>query len=397
MYTPASGRLSKEADRYNPRVRPLPASLISALERHGEGLKILVVRLGALGDILRTLPAVRLVHSGLPGASIHWLAREPWTEFLEDHRDLDGVVAFPADALGRYGASPLAWPRLAAETRKGVQRVRRVGADLVLDFHGDLKSGLLGILSGAPTRLGYSGPQQREGNRLFTTHHVPAGPRRMSRIERNLLLVRALGLPHAPLPDAGLASTIPVVRAARALAASLAGDGHRYAVLAPGASRRQSYKKPPAPLLAAAARALARHEIAPIVVHGPGEEADAARAVGEAGGLARLAPPTDLRVLAELLRRAHVFVGGDSGPLHLACAVGCPVVALYGPTDPIINAPWGVPSAVVCPPGRAYTGVKRRDRRQGRFEGIAPEHVEAAVEEVLTLRRETEPRTSTAD
>jgi ADP-heptose:LPS heptosyltransferase len=256
-----------------------------------------------------------------------------------------------------------------------------------MDFHGDLRSGILGRMSGAPVRVGYEGHQQKEGNRLFTTHRVSAGDRRTPRLERNLDLVRALGLPVRPVPDAGL--EIPAIdrRAAAEIAATLAGPRRDYAVLGPGASRRQAYKKPPASLFAAAARAVAELGMAPIVAAGPGEDDDAARVVEASGGIARRAPATSLPTLAALLGGAKLFVGGDSGPLHLACGMGCPVVGLYGPTDPLVNTPWNVPHAALAPPGRTYTGIKSKDRAGGGFEGLAAESVAQAVADLAARRR----------
>jgi ADP-heptose:LPS heptosyltransferase len=118
-------------------------------------------------------------------------------------------------------------------------------------------------------------------------------------------------------------------------------------------------------------------------VYGP-DDNDAPNAGGAAGRPgARLAPDTTLGELAELLRGARVFVGGDSGPMHLACAVGCPVVALYGPTDPKVNEPWGVPFVAVFPPERAYTGIKKIDRSSGGFSGVEPGAVEEAIRSLL--------------
>jgi ADP-heptose:LPS heptosyltransferase len=119
------------------------------------------------------------------------------------------------------------------------------------------------------------------------------------------------------------------------------------------------------------------------VVYGPGEEPDARRLAETAGDSARLSPPTTLPTLAALLAGARMFVGGDSGPLHLACAVGCPVLGIYGPTDPQVNRPWGVPHEVVAPAGRDYTGIKRVDRESGGFEGLDPARVEEAAERLL--------------
>jgi len=365
----------------------LPGPLRASIEARGSGLCILVLRLGAMGDIVRTLPAVRLLRSGLPHARIHWVAWEPWTEILRDHADLDGVVGLRRSELRGLARSPLTWPALFRAVGTVASEVRALRPGLVLDFHGDFRTGLLGLVSGAPVRLGYGGHQQKEGNRLFTNLHVPSGDRRTPRLERNLDLVAALGLPVRPVQDAGIAISPADESAARAIVRSLVAEGEPYAVLNPGASRRQAYKKPPAPLFAAAAAALAARNIRPIVVYGPGEEADAERVVTGSNGAARRAPATTLKSLAALLRGARVFVGGDSGPLHLACGVSCPVVGLYGPTDPVVNAPWNVPFVALTRPHSTHTGIKSKDRIAEGFDGLSREAVEAAVDEILMRPR----------
>lgn len=348
-----------------------PAEITRGLADHGSGLRVLVVRLGALGDVLRALPPTRLARFALPDATFHWVCDDRWSPILDGHPDLDGVVPLPrrVPTLG-------AW-------RTFVRTLRRVRPSLVLDFHGNLRSGVVGRLSGAPVRLGHAGHQQKEGNRWWTTHRVPAGERRRSRIERNLDLLRALGLPTAPLPTAGLEIPAAAERKAREVIAGFAPAPGGYAILNPGASAAQSYKKPPRELLEAAANRLAEAGVLPLVVHGPGELDDARAVV--AAGRARLAPATTLFELAALLAKARLFVGGDSGPLHLACAVGCPVLGIYGPTDPVVNAPWGVEHRVVAPPGRPYTGIKRADREAGGFEGIAAVDVRVAIEGLLEV------------
>lgn len=393
MYTPAFERVSKGKVllAYTPRVRPLPGSVRERLADRGRDLTFLVVRLGALGDILRTLPAVRRLRAYLPEARFVWTCDERWAPVLLEHPDLDGVVPLPRARLrGLAGALSF------VPTVLGFRRaLREFEADVALDFHGNLRSGIVDLLSGAPVRIGYEGHQQKEGNRFFTTHRVGAGPRRTSRVERNLDLVRALGASEGPVLDAGLPHTVAAVRGARSLVGRVTGRDAPYAILAPGASRKQEYKKPPPALLAAAARQMAELGVAPLVAYGPGEDLDAARVVQASDGVAHLLPPTDLAMLAALLRRARLFCGGDSGPLHLACAVGCPVVAIYGPTDPVVNAPWSVPHRVVAPPGRDYTGIKKVDRRGG-FEGIETDAVRRAVVEVLLLAEREGPRSRSA-
>jgi len=360
----------------------LPAELGRALARGGETLRILVLRFGALGDVLRTLPAVRLVRRGLPRADITWAVDEGWAGFLDGHPDLDRVLPFPRSRWNRLRRSPTEWRRLPGLVREWRGRLRDAAPDLTLDFHGNLRSGVSGRLSGAEVRLGYAGHQQKEGNRLLTSHRVPAGPRRISRIERNLALVRALGLPDAPLPGGGLPLSAAARQRAAATVIETLGAAGPYALAVPGVSRRQAYKRPPAALLAAGLRAAADRGIRSIVVWGPGERDDARAVLERAGGGATLAPPTDLRQLAALLAGARLAITGDTGPLHLACAVGCPVVALYGPTDPLVNAPWGVTHEALWPAGNRYTGVKRRDRRQG-FEGLDETAVRRATERLL--------------
>lgn len=364
----------------------LPAPLREAIEARGAGLTVLVLRLGAMGDIVRTLPAVRLVRSGLPRARIHWVCWRPWDQVLDGHPDLDGVTAIPRSELARLARNPARWPSLGRELSSLARRLRELRPGLVLDFHGDLRTALIGRISGAPVRVGYEGHQQKEGNRFFTTHRVPSGDRRTPRPVRNLDLVRALGLPDSPVPDAGIAIPPADFSTAREITRSLAA-GAPYAILNPGASVKQAYKKPPAELFGAAARALARRGIASIVTSGPGEEADADRVVAAAGGQARRAPATSLKTLAALISGARLFVGGDSGPLHLACGVGCPVVGLYGPTDPMVNTPWNVPFVALTRPGSGHTGVKSRDRSMEGFDGLTGDVVAGAIESLLAVER----------
>jgi len=363
-------------------VRALPAPLATALRNRGESLTILVIRLGAMGDILRTLPAVRLLRTHLPRSRIVWVAESHWRIVLEGHDAIDGVVDVPRRDWNAWIASPTTWFRLGGSVRDLRRRLRAERPGLALDFHGHLRSGWIARLSGAPVRLGYDGHQQKEGNRWFSTHHVASGERRTPRAERNLDLLRALGIPDAPLPppylplaDAGLAGAKSVLE--------VMGSRPGYAILSPGASVSQAYKKPPASLLAAACRRLAERELTALVVYGPGEEEDARRVVELSGTAATLAPPTDLATLAALIAGARLFVGGDSGPLHMACAVGCPVLGIYGPTDPRVNRPWGTEFVALHPAQREYTGIKRLDREAGGFDGLTDDLVVEAVDTLL--------------
>jgi ADP-heptose:LPS heptosyltransferase len=371
-------------------VRELPPTLSRAIEQGGPGLTVAVLRLSAMGDILRTLPPVRLLRRSLPEARIFWIAEDRWAGVLEGHPDLNGVLAVPRKRWSAALSSPLRWPSLPASVAAFRRELRSWRAGLLLDFHGNLRSGWIGSLSGAPVRLGYAGHQQKEGNRWFTTHRVASASRRTPRMERNLSLVAALGIDVSDLPPAALPLERRGRDEARRIREELGLEPGRFAVVSPGASPAQLYKAPPAELLAAACRRLERRGLAPLVVWGPGEEELARRTVERSGDGTIYAPPTSLAALAALTGEARLFVGGDSGPLHIACAVGCPVVGVYGPTDPRVNQPWGVPYRVVHPARREYTGIKRQDRGQG-FEGLAPSDVARAVDELLDATAPGEP------
>jgi ADP-heptose:LPS heptosyltransferase len=373
---------------YTPSVRALPPSLTRAIENKGIDLTVLVVRLGAMGDVLRTIPAVRLLRRAIPRARIFWAVEERWETLLRNHRDLNGLLPLQRRRWDGLLRAPAQWLRLIGEITDFRQNLRDLSPEVAIDFHGNLRSGIVCLSSGAQVRLGYEGHQQKEGNRFFMTHRLPSGDRRTPRMDRNLALVGQLGIEYRLPPNAALPLVESGAEAAAEAIDLLPDPLAPFAVIAPGASPQQAYKKPPAELLAAACHQLHERKIACLVVYGPGEEADARRVVAVAAGSATLAPPTKLSTLAALLSRARIFVGGDSGPLHMACAVSCPVVGIYGPTDPVVNQPWGVPFRTVFPPRRAYTGIKRLDRGSGGFAGLNPDHVRAAVAELSELPRD---------
>jgi ADP-heptose:LPS heptosyltransferase len=246
-------------------------------------------------------------------------------------------VRAPRASLGAPRPALSGLRKLAAELR-----ARRY--DVVLDFHSGLKSALLARASATPIRVGYGRGVAREGSWRLYTHTVDLPSGRISRFERNAALVRFLGgeVP-ARVPPLALDPAVE-----RELDAFPAG---RFAIH-PGTSASTSYKRWDAARFAEVARRLhERSGRASVVTAGPvpGEREAAEEVAARAGGAAVLAPPTPTvhHVLA-LYRRAALYIGGDSGPMHLASLAGLPVVALFGPTDPVENAPFpGLPSRVL--------------------------------------------------
>ncbi len=345
-----------------------------------------MLRLGAVGDVVRTLPAVSRLRAGQPGAHIAWLVEPPAASLLEGQPCVDEVLVFPRGAIVeklRRGAVRGAMRDLGAFTR----RLRRRRFDLVVDFHSILRSALLALLSGSRRRLGYSRPFGRELSWLFATHRAQLASARISRFDRNAALVEYLGLPvGAP------AAPLRVDPAARARLRKRLAAGPAPVAIHAGTSAVTPHKRYPVEGYAQVARGLAEQDGLPcIATWGPARDDRrlAEALVAAAAGAVQLAPETrGLADLAALLAECRLTIGNDSGPLHVSSLVGTPVVQLLGPTDSVENAPWeATPSRILCP---AAPSVRRvGENAAGDPGGITPERIHEAARELLGELRET--------
>ena len=316
--------------------------------------RILVIRLGAVGDVVRTLPAVSALRAAYPGAHLTWLVEPASASALEGQPWVDRVLVFPRPAVARAALAGRLGT-LAGALRDFLRELRRPGFDLVVDFHAILKSGILAWLSGAPLRVSYARPYAREGAWLFANRRARVEPRRTSRFERNAALLDFLGVKAEGAPD-----PMRLVAGARARVGAALGEGPAPVVIHPGTSDATPHKRWTAAGYARVAEALAAATGVPVLVTaGPARDdrAFADAVVAAARGAARPAPPTpSLADLAVLLARARLYVGSDTGPMHVASLVGTPVVQLLGPTHPLENRPWGrtpsrtVRAGVACSP-----------------------------------------------
>ncbi len=299
--------------------------------------RILIVRLGAVGDVVRTLPAASALRRGYPEAHLAWLVEPPSASLLRGLPWLDEVRVFPRPEL--RGA--LRRGRLDRAARAGWRFLRDLRAadyDLVVDFHSILKSGALARVSGAGRRVTYAPPFGREGGHRFATEKAVLAPPRQSRFARNDALVRYLGIAEEPLARP-LGIPDDAVEAAR----KALGEGPTPIAIHPGTSDATAHKRWTVEGYAAVARALAEQGVPSVVTAGPARDDRAfADAVIQASrGAARLAPPTpSLLDLAALFQACRLYLGGDTGPLHVASLVGTPVVQLLGPTNPVENQPF---------------------------------------------------------
>jgi lipopolysaccharide heptosyltransferase I len=300
-------------------------------------MKVAVVKLSSIGDVVHALPVAVALKRSSAAFQVSWIAEAREATLLVGHPAIDEVIV--ADTRGWRRARP----RLAgARAALGVTReLRRRAFDVAIDLQGLIKSGLLTAATRAPRRIGFAAGFRRERpSALFTNENVRPPASACHVVDQYLALLRPLGI-----TDAAVDFRIPLDAGAETRADEfLAGAGikahDRLVLVNPGAGRPN--KRWPVERFRELARRLADEAGARLVVlWGPGEEGDARAIASAARGAALIAPPTTLRELVALARRARLVIAGDTGPLHIAAAVGTPCVGFYGPTSGVRNGPYG--------------------------------------------------------
>ena len=306
---------------------------------------ILIIRLSALGDVAHCLPALDALRRHFPDARISWAVEESAAGLLEGHPQLDEIIRVPRRAWAASLKNPLKWPWMAGSVAKFFSRLRNWKFDLAIDFQGNLRSGLVSWLSGAPVRLGRGRGHAKEGSHVFATrHHIPYP--RVHRVERALALAGCLGVDTA---DAK--AVVPVDPQAReSVAKWLAenGAGERPVVMHPATSAFGLLKKWDSEKYRELAERLVREDkMSVVLTWGAESERKECEAIARDAGGVHVAPKMMLKELVAMLEKAAVFVGADTGPLHIAAALGTRVVGIYGPKDPVIYGPYGEGNIVV--------------------------------------------------
>jgi lipopolysaccharide heptosyltransferase I len=309
--------------------------------------RILLVRLGSLGDIVHTLPVVASLRESIPRVQIDWLVDTRQRAILELVPMIDRRILVHPSGRGFLNA---------------IGRLRCEKYDEALDLQGLWKSALLARGSGARRVIGFSREHLREPGARFLyseTCNAVAGPHV---IQKNLSLLRTLGLDAEDLV-VKFPITIPASKVPDDVRLALRIRGRdRFAIVNPGAAWSNK-RWPPERFGQLAAEMAARNGLRSAVLWGPGEES-LAHAVAEASkGSAIVAPETTLGDVLALARAADVMISGDTGPLHLAAAVGTPVVALFGPTDPQRNGPWSASDISVARYTRCVCHYQRQCTR----------------------------------
>jgi lipopolysaccharide heptosyltransferase I len=283
-------------------------------------MNILVVRLGALGDVVHTIPAVAAIKRAFPDSRIDWLVDRKHRDIVDLVTVIDRVIAIDSNSIA-------GWPG-------AIRALRQTTYNAALDLQGLLKSAVFARGSGADHVIGFSIYHLREKTaRPFYSTTEDVGHEHI--ILRNLRLLRAIEVDSSEIV---FPLRIPESEALRQLRDRIPAE-RPFALVNPGAAWPN--KRWPVERFAAVA-AFIREEcgMTPVVLWGPGEEALAGAVVSGSGGAAVLAPATSVKDLVAVSRAASMLVSGDTGPLHIAAAVGTPVVGVFGPTDPARNGPF---------------------------------------------------------
>lgn len=286
--------------------------------------KILIVKPSSLGDIVHSLPFLKVVNTCFSGSRIHWVVAKGFEGLLAGNPMTDRLWIINKDAWKnlRYATSTM------SEIKRLFRSLKQEHFDLVIDLQGLLRSGIITAATGSPVRVGFA--EAREGSRLFYTHKVTGG-KDIHAVDRYLKIAACLGCDVSevvfPFPlSAKPASPVPHPF-----------PSEEYAVLVPGA--RWKTKQWPPEKFGELSRRLPLRSL----IVGSRSDRDIADTVASYsdGNAISLAGRTSLQELIEVIRSARFVVSNDSGPMHIAAALGKPVCAIFGPTDPLRTGPYG--------------------------------------------------------
>ena len=327
--------------------------------------RILMVRLSSMGDVIHALPAAAMLREAFPHATVGWLIEERWAELLcalstpragacSPQRPLVNVIhAVNLKTWRRSLLSNHTWERIAA----GLSDLRAHDYEIAVDFQGAVRSAILARWSGTPTIYGTTQPRENIASMWYSR---PVISERTHVVEQYAEIAQTVIGHSRPVPDAILpCDPIAEENVNQRLRSMGITD---VAILNPGAG--WGAKQWPAERYGEVAQALSGLGLRPIINYGPREEALAKIAESTSAGTAQ-ALSFSVGELVALMRRARLFIGGDTGPMHLAAALHVPVVALFGPTDPARNGPYHTQSIVLRHPDSVTSLSHRMERDKG--------------------------------
>ena len=350
--------------------------------------RLLIVRLGSMGDVIHSLPAATLLRRAFPTATLGWMIEERWAELLCAPDTPRAGMRCPGRPLldAVHGVNTLAWRSalFSDETWKEAaaawREMRGDKYQLAIDFQGTVRTALMSRCTGAEAFAGFERPREHAAG-VFYTYTVEAGGTHV--VEQNAALAAAISGVPAEVPEI----EFPIYPAAEEhCERRLPQLGARpFVVLNPGAGW-EGKQWPPERYgeVAQGLQALGLHSL---VNFGPGEES-LARAVETASNGAATALSCSVSELIAFTRRAQLFIGGDTGPMHLAAALRVPVVALFGPTSPARNGPFGTRSIVLRSPLSSATDTAERAAARSSRNRTDPGLMAITAHDVLAAARQ---------
>ncbi len=319
--------------------------------------RILLIKPSALGDVIHTLPVLVKLRERFPAAKIDWFIRPELAELVSHHPAAPGVVSFPRGELSRFGrdwgASKLIFQLLG--------RLRRGRYDLVIDLHGQFRSAVFTLATGAATRVGFPPPRlafrgafkthgwrgAREGSWLAYTHHLSLPTLDLHAVDRYLRVGELLGFGKTEPWELDLRVYLPPQAYERVSVLFKRHSVSRdpYVVLAPGTQWETKHWDPMR--FAKVGRELKDRGFEVVLAGGPAERERCALVASACPGAYDFSGRTTIGELGALIEGAALCVTNDSGPMHYAVAMGRPVVSVFGPTNPLHIGPYGQPRSVV--------------------------------------------------
>lgn len=340
--------------------------------------RVLISRLSHIGDCILAIPMLNAIRRHYPRAFVAWVVERPSAPLLEGHESLDELIVLKRG-----------WLKSPQTVWQLHRRLRRLRFDVSFDPQCLTKSAVVGRLAGARTRVGFAGNDGRELSRWLNNRLVPRTQEHM--VDRGLELLSAIGIEQ---PE--VRYLLPIDPTAEAVAVELANREELrqgFAVINPGAGW-QSRIWPPERYGEVARYLWHHHTLCSIVAwYGDAERAMAQQIATASDGRAMLAPPTDLLSLAAVLKRARMYIGSDTGPLHLAVAVGTKCVSLHGPTRVSQSGPHGNGHRPLQEVFLEGTSRERRKADNATMKAISVQAVCKACSELIAESRAADAKT----
>ncbi|HQY58642.1 MAG: glycosyltransferase family 9 protein [Nitrospira sp.] len=332
--------------------------------------RLLLIKPSSLGDIVHTMPTLAALRERFPQAEVTWLVKRQWAPLVEVIAGVDHVCSVSEGLRGWLGRVPA---------------LRGAGYDLVVDLQGLFRSGAMALLAGCGRRVGFA--TAREGSPLFYTQRVAVPPAPIHAVDRYLLVAEALGATRPIEPRFEFIDRSGDQQAVDTMLTRAGITPHQVWIAMNVSARWETKRWPPQHFAEVADRLSQSHGLPVVLIGGPAErpESLAVTALMRTKAI-DLTGQTPVGLLPGLLRRASLLVTNDSGPMHIAAAVGTPVVALFGPTDPVKTGPYGKGHVVLSYAVECRPCFRRDCARPVPLEcltAVRPDQVVRAVEQHL--------------